>query len=112
MIMVLFKTLHRSEPFKRFNAYQIQQPWLISSLQVGQLVSNLPTTVWKNITSNKTISQLSSMFVYHVMYSWFEVELNDYRQQRDITTKLALTSALVLIKGNLLTTDQHKLSVC
>ena len=52
------------------------------------------------------------MFVYLVMYSWLEEELNNYRQQRDITTKLALTSALVLIKGNLLTTDQHKLSVC
>ena len=64
------------------------------------------------MTSKERISQLSSMFVFNVVYNWLEVELNNYRQQRDITTKLALTSALVLIKGNLLTTDQHKLSVC
>ena len=63
------------------------------------------------MTSKERISQLSSMFVFNVVYNWLEVELNNYRQQRDITTKLALTSTLVLIKGNLLTINQHKLSV-
>ena len=82
-----------------------------NSLQVGLLESNLPRTVRKNMTSKERISQLSSMFVFNVVYNWFEVELNNYRQQRDITTKLALTSALVLIKVNLLTTNQHKFSV-
>ena len=58
------------------------------------------------MTSKERISQLSSMFVFNVVYNWLEVELNNYRQQRDITTKLALTSASAL-----LTTNQHKLSV-